>query len=116
MGGGCIAPVYRVKLADGAELAAKFGPGLALEARMLRDLAPHAPVPDVVYVDGDMLLMSYIATRGGITSTAERDLAAVVASIHDVAGPRYGLAYDTVIGGLPQSNSESDDWRPFFRD
>ena len=116
LGGGCIAPVYRVRLDDGAELVAKLGRGLALEARMLCDLAPHAPVPAVVHVDDTMLLTTYIATRGGLTPAAERDLARVVANIHAVAGPRYGYGYDTVIGGLPQPNGDSDDWIAFFRD
>jgi fructosamine-3-kinase len=116
LGGGCIAPVYRARLDDGRELAVKLGPGLDLEARMLRDLARHAPAPEVIHVDAHMLLMTYIPTRGGIDAAAEEDLARVVAALHAVPGQRYGFAYDTVIGGLPQSNSESDDWRAFFRD
>lgn len=116
LGGGCIAPVYRVRLDDGSDLAAKLGAGLALEARMLRDLAANAPTPDVVHVDGSLLLMTFIATRGGLTPAAEPHLAEIVAGIHAVSAKRFGYAYDTVIGGLPQPNPETQNWREFFRD
>jgi fructosamine-3-kinase len=116
LAGGNIAPVYRVTLDDRSEIVAKIGPNLGLEARMLRDLAPHAPVPDVIHADDAILLMTWIPTSGGITAAAERDLAAVVAAIHDVTAPRYGFAYDTAIGGLPQSNGHRSDWLTFFRD
>lgn len=116
LGGGCIAPVWRVRLADGTELAAKLGPGLALEARMLGDLAAHAPAPHVVHVDDAMLLMRFIPTRGAMTPAAERHLAQIVADLHDVGAAQYGYGYDTVIGGLPQPNPPSHSWLEFFRD
>ena len=40
----------------------------------------------------------------------------LVASLHGVEAPQFGAERDTLIGGLPQPNPPSDNWRDFFRD
>lgn len=117
--GGCVAEVWRIALDDGEELVAKLGHGLALEAFMLDWLARNsdAPVPKIRFARDDLLIMEFIAhDEGGIDVDAERDLAAVVARLHGVSGERFGFVQDTALGGLPQPNPNSADWRRFFAD
>lgn len=118
LGGGCIADLRRVTLADGRVLVAKLGRGLALEAWMLGRLRAlsGAPVPAVHHAADDLLLMDFIANEGSLSSAAEADLGAVVATLHGVAGTQFGFERDTVIGSLPQPNPAAADWRDFFRD
>ena len=118
LGGGCIADVRRIELADGRRLVAKFGRGLAIEAWMLRWLKERAdaPVPAVHHADDDLLLMDYVEHDGGLSTSAEAHLGEIVAALHAVTGPSFGFERDTVLGGLPQPNPATPDWRDFFRD
>ncbi len=73
------------------------------------------PVPSVHYCNAGLLVMDFIETDGGsITAEVERDAAELVAGLHSIRGTRFGYARDTLIGPLPQRNSESDRWIPFF--
>ena len=120
LSGGCVADVRRVVLADGRELVAKRGAGLLLEARMLRYLAANSavPVPDVYHAEADLLLMEYIAAGDPdpITAPTQEHAATVLAALHGITAPTFGLEFDTVIGGLPQPNARHRSWRTFFRD
>jgi fructosamine-3-kinase len=119
MSGGCVAEIYRVELEGGDLVVAKLGrvPGaLPTEAWMLRYLRAHAalPVPEVLHADDDLLLMSFIAGGDGLDDAAERHAAELLAALHGVAAPRFGLERDTLIGGLPQPNPPTDSWLAFF--
>lgn len=119
MSGGCVAEIYRVEF-DGGDLAvAKLGraPGaLPTEAWMLRYLRKHSalPVPDVLHVDDDLLLMSFIAGGDALDGAAERHAAELLAALHEVSAPRFGLERDTLIGGLVQPNPPTESWLAFF--
>jgi len=120
--GGCIAEVLCLELADGGALVAKVsGPGagdLELEARMLRYLAAHSdlPVPRVLFADDGLLLMTYVAASGGPDARAQGHAAELLAALHGVTAPAFGFDWDTLIGGVPQPNPWTEDWRAFFRD
>ncbi len=118
MGGGCIADVERLEMPDGRRLVAKWGghgSGLELEGRMLVDLKEGGlAVPDVLYYDDSLLLMTYLESSGGLTRKAQAEAADAVAALHNTRGPFFGYHYDTVIGGLPQPNPRYDRWVPFF--
>jgi fructosamine-3-kinase len=119
LGGGCVAPVFRVTLDDGRIVVAKSGAGLAIEAWMLRWLAANAPVPvpAVLYAEDDLLVLERLAgDSSGLSAKAETDLGRIVASLHGVIGPAFGFERDTVIGGLHQPNPLTASWRSFFRD
>lgn len=121
--GGDIAAASRVELSDGTRLVAKTarggGPATGdIEGRMLRFLAERSdlPVPAVLHAAPDLLIMEYFEAGGRLTGAAERTAARHVAALHGVTGDSHGLAFDTVIGPLPQPNPPTGEWLPFFRD
>lgn len=121
MSGGCIGDVYKVELSNNETVVAKVGDqgsGLKLEGFMLRHLAQHSdlPVPDVLYDDDTLLLMSFIENAGGLNARGQAHAADLVAALHGVGAEKFGFACDTVIGGLHQPNTWSESWLDFFRD
>ncbi len=115
------AEVFAVTLPDKTRLVAKVGrPGakLDLEAWMLRTLKARStvPVPDVVFADDDLLVMTMLPSGGGIDGRAERHAAEIVAALHGVTAPTFGCERDTLIGGLHQPNPQTKSWLAFFRD
>ncbi len=118
LAGGSVADVRRIVLADGRELVAKRGAGLVVEARMLRYLAAQSsvPVPAVHHADADLLLMDYIPSGDPITDSVQEHAAQILASLHGITAPMFGLEFDTAIGGLTQPNARNRSWRAFFRD
>lgn len=116
--GGCIADVRRLTLADGRDVVAKVGQGLALESSMLSYLTEHSrlPVPEVFFSAEDLLLMEYLPTAGQLTQKSQEDAADHLAALHRVTGAAFGFSRTTVIGGLKQPNDEDASWLDFFRD
>jgi len=121
LSGGCIGQVYRVRLADGRQLVAKAddgpNPRLNIEGDMLRYLAAQSqlPVPAVRYSSPRLLLLDFLPGDSHFSAGAQRHAAELLAALHDVTAPHYGLGQDTLIGGLHQPNPASDAWVPFFR-
>ena len=119
LSGGCIAEIHKVDLADGSSVVAKL-PGrdgdLALEAWMLGYLAGKSdlPMPVVLHGGADLMLMEYIETSGGIDAAAQTHAADLLAALHVIEGPAFGLERDTLIGPLPQPNGEMPSWIEFF--
>jgi fructosamine-3-kinase len=118
LAGGCIADVRRLTLADGRDVVAKVGHGLALEGFMLSYLAAHSrlPVPEVFFSSEDLLLMEYLPTSGQLSDAAQEDAADHLAALHHVTGATFGFERTTVIGGLKQPNPEESSWLEFFRE
>lgn len=119
--GGSVSEVWRVALADGRTVVAKLGPpgdALVNEGWMLGYLAANSalPVPRVLHVTDSLLLMRYIDSGDPITPPAESHAAELLAALHAITAPAFGLERDTLIGGLAQPNPPSRDWIPFFRD
>jgi fructosamine-3-kinase len=121
LSGGSVAQVLLVELEGGGRLVAKIGrPGssLPLEAWMLDYLARESrlPVPRVVHAAEEILLLEYIESGDALDSSAQRHAAELLAALHDISAPAFGLERDTAIGGLPQPNPQSESWVAFFRD
>ena len=123
LGGGCLFDVRAADLDDGTRVVVKAGTGgltgqLALEARMLADLrAAEVAVPEVLHVDDDQLVLSWIDHDGGGLGREGRALLAdQLAALHARPQPAFGYDYDTVIGSLPQPNPAAPDWCTFFRE
>lgn len=125
LAGGCIAEIYRVDLDGGETVVAKLAaPGggsgdkgdLEIEAWMLRYLAAHSalPVPAVIHADAGLLVMDYIEAGDAIGAGAQEHAAELLAALHGVTAPAFGLARDTLIGPLHQPNAENGSWISFF--
>ncbi len=83
---------------------------------MLRYLAgkTRLPVPRVLGVDGDQLLiLGYVEHRGG-THRSEIHAAELLADLHGITADAFGFETDTRIGGLVQPNGWSSAWPEFF--
>jgi fructosamine-3-kinase len=122
LGGGCIGQVYRVHLADGRRLVVKADDGpeprLDLEGYMLRYLAGQSqlPVPAVWHSSPNLLLMDFLPGDSHFSAGAQRNAAELLAALHEVTSPHYGLERDTLIGGLHQPNPPTGSWLTFFRE
>jgi len=119
LGGGCIADVYKVTLQNDQIIVAKSGDagsGLHLESDMLRYLGEHTalPVPDVLFSDDTLLLMTWLPSAGSLNEKGETQAADQLAALHDITSDQFGFCYDTVIGGLHQPNPRHDRWLGFF--
>ena len=120
LSGGCIAEVCRIDMPDGATLVAKrAAPGaLELEGWMLTYLATNSslPVPTVHHASDRLLIMDYIAAGDAIGGAAEVHAAELLARLHGVTAPEFGLERETVIATIAQPNPNTPDWIAFFRD
>ena len=121
MGGGCVADVREVVLKNGQVIVAKIGEAggnLELEGFMLQYLRNPGglPVPDVLYADDELLLLSMLNTAGGLSETAQQHAAELLATLHGVTARQFGFDRTTVIGGLDQPNEENKNWVSSFRD
>lgn len=111
--------VYRVDLEDGRRVVAKVdgraSAALSIEGRMLTYLRAHSrlPVPEVFLASDSLLVMEYVP--GGPSATTETHAANLLAELHQVRADRFGLDFDTLIGGLPQENGWCASWVEFFR-
>ena len=117
--GGSVSDVYRVDLVGGRTVVAKVtesGESLEIEGEMLRDLKPHLPVPEVIYNDPRLLVMTYLPGDSQITASVQRNAAEHLAALHDVRGEAFGYPRDTLIGGLHQPNAQNASWIAFFRE
>ena len=122
LGGGCVGEVYRVRMKDGEDIVVKHdsrpAPALDIEGYMLRYLAEHSalPVPRVFHSSPDLLVMEYLDGDSRFDASAQRHAAELLAALHEIPAPQYGLDRATLIGGLHQPNPWTDSWVDFFRD
>ena len=116
LSGGSVADVHGGDLADIGPVVIKTGQGLDVEGRMLRYLARETqlPVPAVHHAEGALLVMERLPGTPGLAVDAQSHGAELLAELHALTAPRYGLDFETMIGGLPQDNEPSDDWIAFF--
>lgn len=120
LSGGMISDVYRVKFIDGHHVVAKVNKettsSLKIEAKMLDYLKGNSvlPVPDVLYKDDNLIIMSYIEHETGLSTSAEEDAAHYLSALHKVSTAQFGLSFDTLIGGIHQPNTPDESWIDFF--
>ncbi len=122
LSGGCVGQVYRVRLANGGTIVAKVDDSansvLDIEAFMLRYLADHSdlPVPAVHFSSKRLLLMAFLPGGSHFSYRAQEHAAELLAALHNITAPTFGLARDTLIGGLHQPNAPMSSWLDFFRE
>jgi fructosamine-3-kinase len=93
-------------------------PHLDIEGFMLRYLAEHShlPVPEVLHETPRLLIMTWLPGESTFNRDAQGHAAELLAGLHAIGDSRFGLERDTLIGGVPQKNRQTDAWLPFFRD
>ena len=113
--GGDLSEVFRLTLApDHATVVAKRGPMVTREARMLEAMAEAgAPVPDVIGVHGDLMLMEDLP-EGRLTPDIWGDLGAQLSAMHVVTGPYYGWPEDYAFGAVAIPNAPCPNWPAFW--
>ncbi len=122
LSGGCIGQVFGARLADQRRLVAKAdagaNPRLDIEGYMLNYLAAHSalPTPAVFSSAPRLLLMDYLPGDSRFSSRAQAHAAELLADLHTITAPGYGLERDTLIGGLHQPNGQMATWIDFFRE
>jgi fructosamine-3-kinase len=119
--GGCVGSVTLCRLADGDTCVVKqagMGESLECEARMLAYLAAHSrlPLPQVLAADASAIVMSFVPQDGDYDARAQGHAGELIAALHEVTAPRFGLDFDTQIGPLAQPNPWSERWLPFLRE
>ncbi len=122
LSGGCIGEVYAADLDDGHRVALKVdasnAPRLDIEGYMLGYLAntSNLPVPRVIHSSPSLLIMDFIEGDSHFSPEAQQHAAELLAALHGVHGPAFGLERDTLIGPLHQPNPWTDSWVSFFRE
>ncbi|GCF15831.1 aminoglycoside phosphotransferase [Haloarcula mannanilytica] len=117
--GGQVGSVYRVSFNDQQDVAVKVDDSpLGIEAGMLQylDRETRLPVPAVLHIEQDLLVLPFIRGDEQFDERAERDLARHVAALHDISAPAFGFPFDTLSGPYSQSNPWTDSWVEFFRE
>jgi fructosamine-3-kinase len=117
LGGGSICDVYAADLVDGTPAVVKVTPyDPRVEADGLAALREAgAPVPAVLAVDGDLLVLERLADEGVPPSSADWEaLGGALADVHRRTAQRYGWHVDNLIGSLPQRNGWRDTWSAFY--
>ncbi len=120
--GGCIGEVYQVTFSKHPPLAIKVAPSekgkLDIEGFMLTYLHTNSPlpVPRVYYSASDLLVMDFLPGKSRFYKNAQVHAAELLAALHQIKAPQFGLERDTLIGGLHQPNSWTSGWLPFFRE
>lgn len=118
--GGMVGEVYGADLADDGRVVIKVDrrdkPQLAKEGMMLRYLGEKSelPVPEVLYSDEALLIMTFLPGVSQFDRAAEEHVAVLLADLHTLSAPAYGFDDDTLIGLLPQPDPWMEDWPAFF--
>lgn len=119
--GGMIGDVSLVELADGQKIVAKTADSaaakLSIEGYMLTYLAEHSqlPVPQVLHSEDTLLLMTWIEGSSHLGTSEQQHAAELLAALHSIRQPQFGLERDTLIGPLHQPNPLTEHWIDFFR-
>lgn len=120
IGGGHGATHYRAVIADGREFFVKSVPPgqpdavLSAEAQGLRWLgeAGVALVPQVIYLQKDLLTLPWLPETGADRAAAER-FGRELALLHAAGADAFGAPWTGYIASLPLPNDRADSW-PFW--
>ena len=72
--------------------------------------------PKIINNNNKFLIMSFIDNNNNLPIKTNGDLLDAIISLHSKRSNNYGFNFDTQIGGLKQSNSNSKNWVDFYGD
>ena len=72
--------------------------------------------PKIINSNNKFLIMSFIDNNNNLPNKTDDDLLGAIISLHSKRSNNYGFNFDTQIGGLKQSNSNSKNWVEFYGD
>ena len=72
--------------------------------------------PKVINNNNDFLIMSFLDNNNNLPNKTNVDLLDAIVLLHSKKSNNYGFNFDTQIGGLQQSNSNSKNWVEFYRE
>ena len=72
--------------------------------------------PKIINNNNKFLIMSFIDNNNNLPIRTNNDLLGAIISLHSKRSNNYGFNFDTQIGGLKQSNSNSKNWVEFYGD
>ena len=72
--------------------------------------------PKIINNNNKFLIMSFIDNNNDLPIKTNDDLLGAIILLHSKTSNNYGFNFDTQIGGLKQSNSNSKNWAEFYRD
>ena len=119
--GGDISTATKLRLSNGTTALMKtlngapddFFPTEAAGLRWLGEVSGGVRVPEVLAVEHDCLIISWVETgRGGAEDAA--DLGQRLARTHLAGAPSYGGGSDGYIGRLPLPNGAAPTWAEFY--
>jgi fructosamine-3-kinase len=118
--GGDVARAFRGIGPDGAVVFAKtldeapdgFFPAEAAGLERLGRTGT-VPVPDVVAVDEDGLVLQWV-TEGAPQVSGAESFGRALAALHATSAPAYGAEQEGFIGSLPLPNASAEDWPTFY--
>ena len=70
--------------------------------------------PKIINNNNKFLIMSFIDNNNDLPIKTNDDLLGAIISLHSKRSNNYGFNFDTQIGGLKQSNTNSKDWVEFY--
>ena len=111
--------LHQAVLADGRAVFVKAAAGqdgvFAAEAAGLRWLgeAAGAPVPEVLAVDGETLVLPWLPATAARPQAAER-LGRELARMHEYGARSYGAPWPGFIAELPLDNTTGDIWPEWY--
>lgn len=115
LSGGDLSQVITVDLAASGTVVAKTGSAPQVEAGMLQAIArAGGAVPGVLAVHDDILVLEYLPERGGLAPSGWAALGAMLRTLHDTPGDRYGWPQNYAFGPMPIDNRACDDWPTFW--
>jgi len=112
--GGDLSELVHIALQDGREVIVKNGPAPDAEGEMLQAIAASgAPVPKVLAMSEDVLVMEVVEEAGGLRS-ASASLGRALSTLHSARGERYGWHRDFAFGRVAIENGWSENWPAFW--
>jgi fructosamine-3-kinase len=115
LAGGDLSEVLLFRRADGSEVVAKGGPGVATEAAMLRALlGAGIAAPRVESEFEGVLILQFVPNDAVFSRAAWASIGRMLAQLHARTADSYGWPVDYRLGTVELDNRQGSDWPSFW--